>query len=907
MEMKMTKLALAIAGTLGAGMALTLAAVPNAMAQQAPQTVERIEVTGSAIRSVEGETALPVTIIRREEIERSGVTTAAEVINRLSSNNTNGYAETTGLGDQGNPGFAGASLRGLGSNATLVLLNGRRLANFAFGGTGLASNGSVDLNSIPLAAIERIEVLKDGASALYGSDAIGGVINFILRKDFHGAEATVYYGTSEAGGGQKKRATITGGFGDLETNRFNILASVDYQQSGELRARDREFSKTAYIVRDDGTVDKTSSQAFPANILDPNLGFVNPVTGCVPPLSFKRNPNDSCRFDYASVIDIIDPSEKTGTVLRGVLQLAPNHQFYADGTYSRSRYRFVVSPTPASELTTHADPVTGTAAPIIYPAGGRFYPGLGLTPAIPGLTPGDLNVYYRTLELGGRTDVSTVEAYRGVIGLKGILAGWDYDTGLLYSKNTAKDVFTSGYVSENALIAAMATGNINPFGFNDSAGLALLKSSEIHAPTRDSSGTTTSIDAKVSKELFNLPAGPLAFAVGVEARREKLNDEFAPIVSSGDILGGGGALQSTSGSRNVKALYTEFGIPIVKNLDATVSARYDKYSDFGSTTNPKVAIRWQPTRRFLARASYGTGFRAPSLFDLITPLQTANTANADSDPIRCPVTGAPGDCAIQFNTRTGGNPSLKPEKSEQATLGIVLEPTDSISMSIDLYKINKSQNINALTDSAIFGNFAKYDAPGGSVHRFPGTQVVNGVTLPGAISFIDLFTTNLGNIHTDGVDIDVVYRLPRTDVGRLTFALNGTYVHKFEMQLEQGGPYTENAGAFFNGGPVIRWQHYLTLNWDSGLWAATLAQNFQLGYGDDGAPPERRVASYETYDIYGAFSGIKNLRLALGIKNLLDRDPPYSRQGQTFPVGYDPRYTDPRGRFFYGSVTYAFK
>ena len=916
MALKLKKLPLAITQALGAGVAFSVVAVPSALAQQAdqaPQKIEKIEVTGSAIKRIEGETALPVTVIKREEIQRSGATTAAELLNRISANNgSQGYAETTAIGDQGNPGFAGAALRGLPPNATLVLLNGRRIANFAFGGTGLASNGAADLNSIPLAAIERVEVLKDGASALYGTDAVGGVINFILRNDFRGFEGTAFYGTSEAGGGQQKRATISGGFGDLNTNRFNVFATLDYLKSDRLRASDRDFSKSAFIRHTDGNVNKLSANAFPANIYDPSQPggfFGSPAApGCRPPASFSRD-GASCSFDYASVIDIIDPSEKTNAIVHGAFQLTPDHQLYAEGSYSRNRYTFVISPTPASEQFTTIDPATGLNRQILYPVGGRFYPGAGITPAVPGVTfTGPLDLYYRTFELGGRTDVATIEAYRGVFGAKGTFgAGWDYDAALMYTKNKAEDVFTSGYVSENALISAMATGNINPFGTNDAQGLALLNGAEISASTRKSTGSTKSVDGKVSKELFQLPAGPLAFAVGAEGRKEEIDDIFAPIVSSGDILGGGGALQSASGSRNVKAVYTEWTIPIIKNFDATLSARYDRYSDFGGTTNPKVALRWQPSKMFLTRASYGKGFKAPSLWDIVTPQQTGNTASTHDDPVRCPVTGSLAqDCGLQFTTHTGGNPSLQPELSEQASVGFVFEPTDSFSASLDFYRINLSQFISVVTDDAIFANFAKYEASG-VIHRVPGTQVVNGVTLPGPISFVDQFTMNLGNIHTDGVDIDVRYRGPATSAGRFGVSLTGTYVHKFEQQLEQGGVYTENAGVFFNGAPVIRWQHYLALYWDQGPFAATLAHNFYSSYTDSGPGVSRDVGAYETYDVQGAYSGIKNLKLALGIKNLLDRDPPFSRQGQTFPVGYDPRNTDPRGRFFYGSLTYAFK
>ena len=914
MTLKMKKLPLALIQALGAGTAFSVLSVPSAEAQQAeqtPQKIEKIEVTGSAIKRIEGETALPITIVRREEILRSGVTTTAELLNRIAANNgSQGYAETTAIGDTGNPGFSGAALRGLPPNATLVLLNGRRVANFAFGGTGLASSGAADLNSIPLAAIERVEVLKDGASALYGTDAVGGVINFILRSDFRGFEGRAYYGMSEAGGGQQKRATLTGGFGDPSADRFNVFASLDYLNSARLRAKDRDFSKSAFIQHSDGNINKLSANSFPANVYDhPSATLYNPsAPRCRPPASLPAG-GVSCRFDYASVIDIIDPSEKTNALLRGTLQLAPDHQLYAEGTWSHNRYTFVISPTPASSQFTTLD-AAGNHKLIPYPAGGPFFPGAGITPALPGgvIPVGPLDLFWRTFELGGRTDVATVDAYRGVFGGKGTFSGgWDYDAGFMYSKSKAQDVFTSGYVSENRLISAMNTGLINPFDFNNAQGLGLLQGAQLNdVPTRTSTGTTKSLDAKLSKELFQLPAGALAFAVGAEARKEELSDAFSPIVSSGDILGGGGALQSVAGSRNVKALYTEWTIPIVKTLDGTLSGRYDKYSDFGNTFNPKVALRWQPSKVFLTRASYGKGFKAPSLWDILTPQQTGNTASAHDDPVRCPVThSAATDCTLQFNTRTGGNPDLQPELSEQASLGFVFEPNANWSMSVDYYKINLSQQINSISDDAIFASFAKYVA-NGTIIRAPGTQVVNGVTLPGRIVIVNQFTSNLGNIHTDGFDVDVNFRGPATGIGRFGAHLNGVYVHKFEQQLEQGGLYTENAGVFFNGAPVIRWQHFLDLSWDQGPFAAVLSQRYYLGYKDSGPGVARRVGSYDLYDVYGSYKGIKNLTLALGIKNLFDRDPPFSRQGQTFPQGYDPRNTDPRGRFFYTDLTYAF-
>jgi iron complex outermembrane receptor protein len=404
-----------------------------------------------------------------------------------------------------------------------------------------------------------------------------------------------------------------------------------------------------------------------------------------------------------------------------------------------------------------------------------------------------------------------------------------------------------------------------------------------------------------------LSAGPLSLALGGEYRREELEDLFAPVVSGGDLLGFGGALQGSTGSRKVSALFTEVNVPIIKGLEAALSVRHDDYSDFGQTTNPKIAFRWQPAKAFLARASYGKGFRAPTLADLYTSQQTGNTANNHDDPLRCPSTGLTTDCNLQFNNRTGGNPNLKPEKSEQATLGLVIEPFQALSVALDFWKINKSQQIGVLSDDTIFADLPKYEA-NGTVQR--GTVEPNRPTLPGPIVFVNQFTVNLGSLRSDGVDLDLNYRTPKTDWGRFGFNLTGTYIRKFQFQTEQNGAYFNNVGVFFNGAPIFRWQHYAALTWDMGPWAATLAQNFQTGYTDE-APDvngnPRRVDENMTWDLQGQYSGIKNLKFTLGIRNLFDEDPPFSNQGQTFPVGYDPRFTDPRGRFYYSSINYSFK
>jgi iron complex outermembrane receptor protein len=275
------------------------------------------------------------------------------------------------------------------------------------------------------------------------------------------------------------------------------------------------------------------------------------------------------------------------------------------------------------------------------------------------------------------------------------------------------------------------------------------------------------------------------------------------------------------------------------------------------------------------------------------------------DPLRCPTTGLPRDCAFNFPALTGGNPNLKPEESEQFTVGMVWEPTVGFSVGLDFWKINKTHVIGTLEEDTLFQNFDK----------FGGSNVVRGPVdpafpnLPGPIQLVFENNQNFGNLRTSGVDLDLSYRSPQMAAGRFGFNLSGTYVHDWREQLD-GVNYVSLLGSHINGVAIQRWRHYLTVNWDYGLWAATLAETFILGYTDaqlNAAGNERRVGNYEVWDVQGTYSGIRSLKIALGIKNLFDRAPPFSNQVDTFQIGYDPHYADPRGRTYYGRVTYSFK
>ena len=452
----------------------------------------------------------------------------------------------------------------------------------------------------------------------------------------------------------------------------------------------------------------------------------------------------------------------------------------------------------------------------------------------------------------------------------------------------------------------MATGLINPFGPSSPEGDALLASTQIYGEARRAKGMTDQLDGRLSREIFMLPGGALAVALGAEARREALKDTPGTSFNLGDVLGTGGFIEPQDASRRVQAAFVEFAIPVHKTVEALVSARYDHYSDFGGTTNPKVALRWQPVRSLLLRGSWSTGFRAPTLPDLFTPVVEGLSASDKGDALRCPVTQLPSDCdLLAFRVRSGGNRALQPEHSEQATAGIVWEAANGVSVGVDYWKIRKTGVINSLTDDLILDHLDVYGST--NVLRGPPDPAYPG--LPGPIQTMIEWNQNVGDRRTSGFDFDLRARSPVTSVGRFSVGLQGTYIVDWTDHLN-GLPAESNVGRYSAFGPIPRWRHYATFDWEYGPWGATLAQTYQTGYLDQKPDPNiapRRVGSYQVWNLQGMYTGWRNTKIALRVRNLLDRAPPFTNQVDTFQVGYDPRYADPRGRWFYARITYAFK
>ena len=899
------------------------------------QTAQRVEITGSSIKRIDTETALPVTVITRDQIEKSGAVSVEDLLRRVSANGAGVSDSVQGAG------FAtsNANLRGLGVSSTLVLLNGRRLANHPFGSVG--STVGVDLNSIPFAALDRIEVLRDGASAVYGSDAVGGVINFITRRDYAGGELTLRAGVPQKRiGGDETGASIAFGKGDINRDNYNLLVTANIQDNKRLKAVDQKL----YMRGEQEVPDffpPTSGRAFPGRLVDYGLtpgayvsdgSFSDPnLSGCDPTFTATQirstmtpsgSPIKRCRFIYAAAVDNLPEQTKADIFARFSYNLGAETQVYAEASYARNHSIGRVAPVPIDSSAGHVDQATGEYPHFAMPVSSKYFPTallskLGYTapfdtiPSMPGMT----EIAMRAVPVGNRIDDNTNEQKRAVVGLKGLLSHWEYETGLTYSR-AGGDLGYRGYIVEPKFIAALATGKINPFGPMDQTGTDLLNSTLLEGQMRKSSSTIVAADGKASRDLMKLGGGTMAVAVGFDLRRESATD--TPVNSDyalGLPIGGGGTVPATVASRNVAAAFAELNLPFAKGWEASLAGRYDHYSDFGSTFNPRGSLRWQPDRSILLRSSIGTGFRAPTLWDVHAPPSITNTANSLVDP-DCPKTVDPGDarCNTQFNVRNSSSASLKPEKSRQFSLGAVWEPVKSLSATVDFWSITKTDQIGQVGGDAIFTDPTLYAAYKSRIRR----------SADGFVSYIETPVENLGGLKTSGVDLSLRASYPSA-LGLLILEGDGTYIDTWKQQSGKSQPYVSYVNTAGDGAgvqPVPQWQHTLAFELQTASFGVRLENVFVKGwteskglvdanvcaFSDDAGCAEHKVKDSSRWNLSGSYSGIKNLTLRLGVRNLFDKLPPYTAVSSygSHPAGWASSFVDPRGRFFYGTATYRF-
>ncbi len=993
---------------LGLFTSLTTPALMPAFAQDAPSSAakesepakeEGIIVTGSRIRQDPNKSALPLQIITTDDLTREGISNPEQLISFLASNgngadNLASNSDVVSGAARGTNGLSSANLRGQGASSTLVLLNGRRVAAHGLSGS------AVDVNQVPLAAIERVEVLKDGASAIYGTDAIGGVINFITKKNFKGVDVAGFVDITEKGDAPIYRLSGTVGYGDLDEQGFNIMAAVSKSWNGALFGKDRDFvngnqPNRGLSIDTRGTPIAT---AFPINATAPGVGIIQGgtllgnATGVLTNLTIGAirfnggiNPLDlpggagcssvdgglaydevlwntpgaafACAWDTGRAATLQQPLNTLTYYSRATARLG-DHEFFAEVTGSKAKSSKIFSNNQYS--------ANNTSLPIAYPLNSltaatyndvydriaATFPGIG---AVGDRTVDAVGRYglpitfrWRCVACGPREYKTDTNTFRVATGLEGPIAdGWEYRVGGSYASSSATSILGSGYhyrgvfpnqaaatasgiagaitgqadtraptapgASAPGIVGLFNSGILNPFSVTQTpAALAALDAVSARG-VRLYGGKFTlwQADGSISGDLFELPGGTAKLAVGFDYRREGYKFDgstAADPARSADIFNVAfdNANQLSKVSRDVKAAYAEVLVPVFDTFELTGALRVDDYTGFGSTVNPKVSAKFQPTDWLLARASFGTGFRVPTfnqIFNGVT--QSPNPGNSLTDPTTCPSGGVvnvtAGCAAITPDSLSGGNVNLGPETSKQYSVGLVVRPTSRISLSADYWNIAVDNVIGSITIPQLFANIASFP------ERITRTA--------GVISLVDLRTGNFGSRRTRGIDFS----------GRASFdAIGATFTGGFDGTLLLGKKekllpnlaYTNLRGVFSLAGDLgLQWKHNAFISFSKNDFSLTFSQIYRGSYQNFGLPnsltgpnlsstrPDYngKVKAYQIYNLSASQKIGDSFSLTLGVKNIFNTDPPFAityDSNTGAGSSWEPRIADPRGRSF---------
>ena len=906
---------------LAVAIAATFVAAGVAYAQSTPQKVEKVEVTGSNIKRTDVETVAPVDVITREQIERSGQPTIAEVLRNVPANSGNSYSES--FSNSFAPGASGIALRGLGQKATLVLINGRRTAGYGFAQN--LQDSFVDLNSIPASAVERIEILKDGASAVYGSDAIAGVVNVIMRKDYKGIEFSA--GAGSAAGKNDYRFAATGGFGDLARDKYSVIGVFDYYKRDLVLLSDTDFgasrdwrgragggrnftsltglgtwqqysSSTAATqnfraaANCAGTV-MTGPQAVAAGLI--NLTGNQSAATLAALNARAAATNTFCTFDQNSAITALPGTERLGFLGRGNLEISQTLQGYAEIGASEVKSNQVF--TPPFFNTTGLTPTSVGLRPFAYTI--NFAPGVAGNPF------STLARYTGSLsDMGTRNTTVDSTSFRVLAGLKYSVGSWDGDSAVGWSRNKVSssgtnflriDGVSSAFGITSAPQPPIPTSTASAYNLNNSSlNSAAVRDSIRVNPTRRSESELFFFDTKISTEFGQLPGGPIGLALGLDYRAEKLNDRPDAAAQAGRILGQG--ITATNGDRNSIAVFAEAGLPITKTLEAQLAVRSDRYNDYGSSTVPKVGLKWKAAPSLVLRANYGQGFRAPSLPEISPSVATFFVQVND------PVTSQSG---INISGIFAGNPNLRAETSTSTTIGAVFEPTSDFNVGVNWYSIEWKDQVGAFGfQDLVNGNGVINGVVRGVVTRDPITN--NIITV--ATNY-----TNLSLVKTRGLDIDANYKM-NTQYGKFGLSLAASYIEKFNLDDTD---YVGNNG----NGSLPRIRGNLALNWDQGPFSATVRANYIHSYQQTGlagsfyAPQDPRfqtgvysekIGSRTTLDLFGAYEFSNKLKLSASVINVMNQQPPFD-PGTSATFLYDFTQHDVRGRAFRANLSYKFR
>jgi iron complex outermembrane receptor protein len=881
----------------GSVVAAGLLATP-AMAQDASANVQRVEITGSSIKRATAETASPIQLIGREELLKSGKATVAEYLQTLTVDGAGSLP--TGFGNGFAAGSTAISLRGLGATSTLVLLNGRRMAPFARADDGQKS--FTDLSTVPMQIVERIEILKDGASSTYGADAIAGVVNIILRKDFEGLQVKADTGASRYSDAKQNKASVSFGKGNLDNDRYNFVFNAEYQQADKLKNSDR--GDRGHIGHGDlrpygfpigtqfasGYINGTNNAtASPVGLLrDPKTTNYVALPGCASLTSASQTgANGGCVWYADQFRDMQPEIESLNLYSRGTFQINENTQAYVEAGYSKRDTSFTL--VPPSVTPTVAFPPNAA-----NPLGFINYGNLNIMSAAHPQNPygAPIRIRYTAFDVGPSTRSANNEFNRFVIGVKGSAMGWDYDTGFTHSESKLHLDY-SNMLNMKVVAAALGdpTSKYFPYyiGAQANKNPASLYAAMVTNATSDSTTKLNVIDFKASRELWALPGGNMGLAVGAEHRQEKLSNPSLKGSEDGSI---NSSYVAAFGDTKVSAIYAEILAPVIKTVELSAAVRYDKYDNFNSTT-PKVGAKWTPVKSFALRGTYTEGFRAPGAAEGSKASQSTGTSTV-ADPIRCPggkVPAAGGatstDCGIPVAAVKVGDPNLQPETSKGYTLGVVWDVLADTGITLDGWKIKRSNEINPLpyNEAAALPTAIRND----------NNLVQNGVVIPnsGTLVLTQAPYRNSSFTEISGVDLDIKQRLRLGAYGKAQLGLTWTHVASWKRH-ESATTVYQFAGTHGNcdtsncaGTPKDKIN--LTGTWDIGDWNFNGIVNYRakmknvlfegnpcasnLANGQPGTN-NCEIASFTTLDLSTRYNFSKQLTLFASMNNVLDKIAP---------------------------------
>jgi iron complex outermembrane recepter protein len=869
--------------TLIASAALAAAVLPVAVrAQTSPapgpsSTLEPIEVTGSLIRSTDRVTFNQVQVITAQDIESSGEVTVADYLRDLAVNSASSWADNFAYGATGGAGIA---LRGLSEKYTLVLVDGIRVAPYGFPSNG--TDAFVDLNSIPLNAIERIEVVKTGAVSQYGSDAISGVVNIITRKNYSGFEATAAYGDATRGGEPTRRIGVLGGVGDLDNDRYNVTASAEYFLQGGYTLAERSNTRAQdYTGKPYGALTKGADYWEPNGVGNGGAAL-NPCPSggsVVSAGSLLSGPGSgtACAVDTANGLSLHPHEERFDAKLHATFKASDALEAFADLWGSRNTTIAAEGFAGINDSTNSYkyNPLTGGISQVsnIVPAGNPYNPYAAATPL--------------TYTFLGEPEVLTVRStfYRAAAGLDGNFQGfgateWSWKASVSHSQSIVDN-------SETGLESVAGLENVldnGAFNFENPSATPAGLSGLYVGDQNEAISKLETLDASTSTtKLFSLPGGDVGFGAGLQVLHE--SDYVTDYKLQSNALAVPFYLQAIDGQRNVAAAYYQVNVPLLSTLTLSQSTRYDHYSDFGSAYSPRFALRFRPFSALTTYASYSRGFRAPTLAE--TSQKNSSGVQTAIDPY------SPTERTTQENypVLVGGNPNLGPEKTQNYNAGFEWEPGSRTGLGLDWYRIVIKNVIGTGNIQTII------DANNPSV-------VVRNAN--GTIGYVNFDYENLNQLRTEGFEFNAHTSVP-TAVGAFSFAANWAYVWNF-VQSSAGSVlnFAGNDGAIDTpyGASFPRWKGNTSAGWSEGPFGVTLTYLFTGPYlltQESG-----RVPAFGQVNVAASYSPVKGLTVYGKVSNLFDRLPPYDPLWLEFPTAtpYDPSLYNDEGRYVEIGVKY---